>query len=223
MVTPGGVPLEGELHGRAHADDGQHRQQHEVQAVAGEQRPGALQPGGEDEAGPGQPEQPQQPEQSKRTQHRNRDHQQVDEVMPGEPPAGGREVQLDQVLDREDRPDQVIDGVEGAGQAGRDPDRKRDHQDRQPEHGQDGQRHVDRGGEPVVRVLRSPKLAHGRSPGTSGEPCWHTWETRRLRAGNARVNSGVCACGRPPRGLVVSRDRIEGPVLSGNVPGTVRA
>jgi hypothetical protein len=39
-------------------------------------------------------------------------------------------------------------------------------------------------------------------------PCWHTWETRRLRAGNAQVNSGVAA--------YVA-------VLSGNVPGTVRA
>jgi hypothetical protein len=121
---------------------------HRGQAVVGEPRPGALQPGGEDEAGPGQP---QQPEQAERTQHRNRDHQQVDEVLPDEPPAGGHEVQRDQVLNREDRPDQVVDGVEGAGQTGRDPDHQRDHQDRQPEDGQDGQRHVDRGGKPVVR------------------------------------------------------------------------
>jgi hypothetical protein len=65
-VSAGGVLLEGEFGRRADADDRQYRQQHEVQAVMGQQIPGALQRAGHGQPGPGEGDEAEQPEQPQR-------------------------------------------------------------------------------------------------------------------------------------------------------------
>jgi len=65
-VGPRLVLLEGKLHRRADPDDRQHRQQHEVQAVVGEQVPGPLQRADQDQPGPAERDQAQQPQQPQR-------------------------------------------------------------------------------------------------------------------------------------------------------------
>jgi hypothetical protein len=156
-VGAGRVLLEGELDRRADPDDGQHRQQHEVQAVVGEQLPGPLQRAGQDQPGPAERDQAQQPQQSQRAQrpqHRHGDDRQVDQVTPEELPARRRQVQLDQVLHHEDGPDQVVDAVQHVAGPRRDPDHKRHHENGKPEHREHRQRNLDRIGEPIVGILR---------------------------------------------------------------------
>jgi len=185
------VLLESELGRRADADDGQYRQQHEVQAVVRQQFLSPLKSAGQGQPGPGEREQPQQPQ---RPEHRYGDDEQVDEVAMEERPARRGQVQLDQVLGHEDRPDQVVDHAEGAGDTGREPRDQGNHQYRQPHHGQHHQRYLDRGGETVIRVLRPPKVVHRGSPkARRPSPC------ASAQRGARRGNAGELQVLVPPR------------------------
>jgi len=125
--------------------------------------PRLPEPVGQDQARPGErdrAEQPQQAQRAQRPQHGHGDDEEVEEVAPDELRPGRGQVQLDEVLDQERGPDQVVDRVQGVGDGRANPGDQRHNQDGEPGHRQDRQRQVHRGGETVLRVLGLAKSVH---------------------------------------------------------------
>jgi hypothetical protein len=141
-------------------DDHGHGQQDEVQSLVRQQSFGPTDASGQDHPNP---DQTGQPCHSQGTEEGDGDDEQVQDVRFEKLRAAGRQIQLDQILQDEQRPHHVVDDGEGFRHRPVNRNDEGDDQDRKPGDGDHHKRDVYDSREPIVCVLgpgqsRPPRL-----------------------------------------------------------------